>query len=135
MIVADTNLIAYFQLRGEEAAAAERVYQRDPHWIAPPLWRSEFLNVLALYLRRGDLTLDQALAVSESADAQMAGHEYGVVASDVLRLSAASGRAAYDCEFVALAQAHGVPLVTADRAVLAAFPETAVAPARFAARG
>jgi predicted nucleic acid-binding protein len=33
---------------------------------------------------------------------------------------------AYDCEFVALASALSVPLVTADKAVLKAFPRQAL---------
>lgn len=44
-------------------------------------------------------------------------------AESVLRLAFSSGCSAYDCEFVALAGKLGVPLVTADRRVLAAFPK------------
>jgi hypothetical protein len=44
----------------------------------------------------------------------------------VLELAARTRLSAYDCEFVALAQALAVPLVTEDRAVRKAFPEVAV---------
>jgi len=50
----------------------------------------------------------------------------------VLGLAAQSGCTAYDCEFVALAADLGTRLVTADRRVLAAFPDIAVAPRAFA---
>jgi len=53
----------------------------------------------------------------------------------VLELAVRSRCTAYDCEFVALAKQLGVPLVTSDRQVLAAFPETAVSPDAFASQG
>ncbi|MBN9494469.1 hypothetical protein J0H33_14165 [bacterium] len=42
-----------------------------------------------------------------------------------------SACAAYDLESVAVAQSLGINLVTNDKEVLAAFPETAVSPADF----
>ncbi|MEN9805867.1 MAG: hypothetical protein RL756_375, partial [Pseudomonadota bacterium] len=59
MIVADSNVVAYLYLPGEHTAAAERLLEREPDWAAPILWRSEFRNILAGYLRRKDITLEQ----------------------------------------------------------------------------
>ena len=61
MIVADTNLIAYFFIPGEHTTAAKSVFLRDPDWVAPLLWKSEFRNVLATYLRQGHFDLNDAL--------------------------------------------------------------------------
>jgi predicted nucleic acid-binding protein len=41
----------------------------------------------------------------------------------VLQLVSTSRCTSYDCEFVATAQQLGVPLITEDRAILAAFPD------------
>ena len=60
MIVADTNLIAYLLLPGPLTDRAGRVYERDPVWVAPPLWRSEFRNVLVLHVRTGRIPLPVA---------------------------------------------------------------------------
>lgn len=133
MIVADTNLIASLLIASEHTTLAERVRAKDGVWLAPPLWRSEFRNVLALYVKHGKLGLDAVLDLATAAEGLMRGREVEVDAPTVLRLAASSGCTAYDCEFVALAQGAGVPLVTMDRKVLAAFPGAAVSPGEFLA--
>jgi len=131
MIVVDTNVLAYLWLPGERTKAAERLLKKDSDWNAPLLWRSEFRNVLAFYLRQGLLSLDDARAIIREAELFLQGREYGVSSVRVLDLAAASRCSAYDCEFVALAQDLDVPLVTADKKILTAFPETAVSMAAF----
>ncbi len=37
---------------------AERLIEGEPDWHAPILWRSEFRNILAGYLRRKTLSFD-----------------------------------------------------------------------------
>lgn len=61
MIVADTNIISYLFLPTEFSNKASQLYVSDPEWAAPVLWRSEFRNVLALYLRHNIITLPEAL--------------------------------------------------------------------------
>jgi len=126
VIVADTNLIVYLLVPGQYTEMAEAVFRKDPHWIAPLLWRSEFRNVLIFYLRRGLIGMDEALDTMEQAEELMKGQEFEAESSRVLRLASASGCSAYDCEFAALAQDLGVPLVTADRSLIAKFRPTAV---------
>ena len=122
MIVVDTNVVAYLLLPGPQTAAAEALLEAQPTWAAPPLWRSEWRNVLVGYWRRGSLTLEQVIALQEQAETLVIGHEEPVQSEAVLQLAASSGCSAYDCEFVAAAQQLDAPLVTADRALLKAFP-------------
>jgi predicted nucleic acid-binding protein len=133
MIVVDVNVIAYLYIEGVRTAEAEAVRRADATWAAPRLWRSELRSVLALYLRRAVLALEDALRIAQDAERLMHGHEIDVASRDVLELVGASRLSAYDCEYVALARELGVPLVTADAQVLAAFPSVAVAPAAFGA--
>jgi predicted nucleic acid-binding protein len=126
LIVADTNLIAYFLIQGGFTPEARAVYQKDPEWVAPPLWRSEFRNVLILSLRHALLTFDDILSLMDRADRLMKGQGYQMDSSRILRLAADSGCSAYDCEFVALAQDLGVPLVTSDATLIAKFKPTVV---------
>ena len=76
MIVVDTNVLVYLLLPGERTEQAERVFRRDPVWAAPRLWRSEFRNVLAVYMRRGLLALDHAVQLMDTAESLMQGREY-----------------------------------------------------------
>jgi predicted nucleic acid-binding protein len=127
MIVVDTNILAYLYLPTEHTQKVEALLAKDPEWIAPTLWRSEFRNVLAFYLRKNLLTFDQALAIQNEAEALLQNNEFIVTSFDVLQLVQNSECSAYDCEFVALAQNMNVQLITMDKKVLKNFPETAIA--------
>lgn len=133
MIVADTNLVAYFYLAGPHAEAARAVHGRDGNWIAPRLWRSEFRSVLVRLVRQRLLSERDANEVLDAAQERMRGGEYEVASGSVMRLALDSACSAYDCEFVALAREFGIPLVTSDRQILGAFTSTAVTPGAFAA--
>jgi len=123
VLVVDTNVIAYLYLPCEFTPLAERLLRRDDEWAAPVLWRSEFRNVLALYLRKKLLQFEQACAIQSEAEALLEGREYAVNSYKVLQFAQASGCAAYDCEFAALADDLGVLLATSDDKLIKAFPK------------
>jgi predicted nucleic acid-binding protein len=125
MIVVDTNVLAYLWLPGEGTKAAERLLKKDPDWNAPIVWRSEFRNVLAGCLRRGDVSLETALQIVEGVEGQMRGREFSVPSPQVLARVEESECSAYDCEFVVLADELGVSLVTSDARLLKSFPAVA----------
>ena len=112
MIVVDTNILAYLYLPGDFTQQAEALLAQDSDWVAPTLWRSEFRNILAGFMRRGTLTFDQAYAIQREAEALLSGREYEMDSYDVLALVRKSDCSAYDCKFVALAVRLGVRLVT-----------------------
>ncbi len=133
MIVVDTNVVARFVLRGTDSGTADRVLERDPSWLAPALVRSEIRNVLATSMRTSRITLAEACDAASRAEDVVSVADAGNSTDAVLALADRSGCTAYDCEFVSVAIDLGVPLVTSDRQVLAAFPEVAVSPEAFAA--
>lgn len=133
MIVVDTNLIVYLYVNSEHTTQAEQALLKDSEWVAPLLWRSEFRNVLARYLRKGLLTLSDTRRIMNEAETLMHEREYQVRSRHVLELAASSGCSAYDCEFVATAQDLAVPLVTVDKKVLKQFPTIAISLEHFVA--
>lgn len=126
MIVVDTNIIGYLYLSSERSEQVEKALLKDAEWIAPILWRSEFRNVLAQYIRKDLLTFEDAVRMMDEAERLMEGREYEVASMDVLQLVKESKCSAYDCEFVALARAEGVKLVTVDKQILREFAGEAV---------
>ncbi len=126
MIVADTNVIAYLFIPGVHTDLAEKALRRDQDWAVPFLWRSEFRNVLAGYIRQKNIQFDIAVQIMEQAEALLRRFEYSVSSLKVLELVAKSKCSAYDCEFVALALDLNAPLITTDNQILNSFPEFTV---------
>ena len=132
MIVVDSNIVAYYWVNGPLTALAQRVSVKDPDWHAPILWRSEMRSILTGYLRDGSLTGPQIARIMEAAEGALAGREHLVPSAPVLEIAGRTRLSAYDCEFVALASVLSVPLVTADKGVLRAFPDRALTMEAFA---
>jgi len=126
MIVVDTNIIAYLALPTRYTARAEKLLAIDPEWTAPVLWRSEFRNVLATYLRKSMLTIESALGIQIEMEDLMRGREYDTSSLEVLSLIGLCNCSAYDCEFIALAQSLESRLVTADVRLHRAFPDDSI---------
>mgnify|MGYP000078833992 FL=1 len=131
MIVADTNIISYLLLPTSYSDSVDKLFTQDSNWIAPSLWKSEFRNVLALYLRKEIITFDKALQLQETAESIMSNNEFDVSSSQVLALVNQSNCSAYDCEFIALAKHQNIPLVTQDKKVLREFPNNTLSIASF----
>ena len=127
MIVVDSNVLAYLYLPGEYTAAAEALLEQDSDWAAPILWRSEFRNILAGYLRRKAITFEQANGLQREAESLLEGAEFELESPAVLELVRDSDCSAYDCEFIALAMKLDTKLITMDKKLLRAFPKRAIA--------
>ena len=131
MIVVDTNIICLRWLPTRETAQAEILLERDPHWATALLWRWEFRNVLAGYIRRGSLTTTAAAILCATAEASMAQTEFRARPSEVFDLVDHSSCTAYNCEFVAVARAQSLPLITTHRQILREFPRIALSLEKF----
>jgi predicted nucleic acid-binding protein len=126
VIVVDVNVLAYLFIRSDLTGAAEDLRLREPVWAVPFLWRSEFRSVLAGYMRRHLMTLQQAALIHAAASELVEQSEYHVDSQGILELVQDSECSAYDCEYVALALDLDVSLVTMDRKLIRSFPGRAV---------
>lgn len=122
MIVVDTNILVYLYLPTQYTPHAEKLLENDPMWVAPHLWRSEFRNILALYLRKELITYDKALEIQNEAEILMSGNEYDIKSLSVLSIVNQSNCSAYDCEYISLAMNLGIELFTMDKKVISEFP-------------
>ena len=134
MIVVDSNVVAYYWINGPLTGIAQQVWLRDSQWHVPLLWRSEMRSILTGYLRDGTLNARQIARVMAGAEAAFSRREHLVPSERVFRIVGQTRLSAYDAEFVALAEVLDVPLVTADKLVLKAFPDRALTMEGFVSR-
>jgi len=126
MIVADSNLIAYLLIPGDNSSLADEVFLKDTDWAVPLLCKSELRNILTLYMRHEGMSLRQAQMTMEKAEALWRNREYAVPSDAVLEMTSQHRISAYDGEFVVLAQHFGVPFVTFDKPLRKTFPNIAI---------
>jgi len=131
MIVVDSNIIAYLMIPGDRTKEVEKLLLKDSEWIAPLLWRSEFRNILTLYMKQSQMSLILAEQTIARAENLLSEREYGVLSSDVLVLTYEKSLSAYDAEYVVLAINFGVPLITVDKKLLKEASEYAVSPTKY----
>jgi len=126
MIVVDTNIITYLLLPTSYTSLVDSLFKIDSEWAAPALWKSEFRNVLALYIRKKIITLEKALQLQDMAESIMTENEFDISSSQVLALVEKSNCSSYDCEFIALANQLNIQLVTQDKKILNEFSSSAL---------
>ncbi len=125
MIVVDCQVLIYATFPTDFTGRVAEVRARDDIWVAPPLWRSEYRHVVAGYMRRASLKRRLGVDAVERAAALLVDEPLPDT-MDILALVETSRCSAYDLEYVAVAQALGVPLVTNDKQILTNFPTIAV---------
>ena len=128
MIVVDTNVMTRLVVGGDDGAASTALLEHDAEWAAPGILVSELRNVLLGFVRRAELTPEQARAMCDDARLALGGRIVNVSDSQVMDAALECGLSAYDAEFVVLARNLGVPLATSDNAILQGATDVAATP-------
>lgn len=131
MIVVDTNILVHFWLPSDQSTLSDKIFELDPMWVAPILWKSEFRSAISLYLRKGLIDMAKAIDILRKVESQLRDHQFEADSIQVFELVASSNCSSYDCEFVSLARDLNIKLITMDNKVLKEFAGTAVHPADF----
>jgi predicted nucleic acid-binding protein len=112
-LVVDASVAIKWVIGEEGSADAARLLAND--LLAPELLVAECTNILWKKVRRGELTLPEAMVAAEvlaSVDIELVPMMQLMDAA--LSLSVSLPHPAYDCFYVALAQREGSVFVTAD---------------------
>lgn len=128
-IVADASVAIKWYVRESDSEIAQRILAAPETIHAPSLLRLELANGLWKHWRRKLVAADQVEEAVASLERTVAcWHDDAALAEAALKLTLALDHPIYDCVYIALAQRLGAALVTADRRILAAAPDVAVAP-------
>lgn len=68
VIVVDTNIVCYRWIPGSRSPDVDEALLKDPDWIAPSSWRSEFRNALAGGIRQNLIRLRVAREIIDAAE-------------------------------------------------------------------
>lgn len=99
-----------------EKGTAEALTLLGNRLLAPTLLQSECASILWKKVRRGEISAREggiAARLLENFEIEFCAPEPDL--SQILELALALGHPAYDCVYLTLAEARGVPLVTADQ--------------------
>ena len=128
--VVDSNVIAYLLLGADQFAdEARECLARVTLPLAPAHWEAELANVIWMATRHGVLSAPEAprrLALARRLGIETVGT--ATLCQGALLRSLATNVTIYDTLFVELAVQADCRLATFDKAVLRAFPDTAVRP-------
>ncbi len=123
MIVVDTNVIAYLMIKGEFTNDANKVFKKNSDWIAPSLWKHEFLNVLTTLVNTKRAKLNNVISYFKITNKLFPKLGKEPNYEHVITISANYKISAYDAQFVSLAMNLDIPLITQDNQLLEKFPD------------
>jgi predicted nucleic acid-binding protein len=131
MIVADTCIVVHLFNATHLTEIAQRVLEKDPQWILPPIWKEEYANVISKLARKENKPADEIIKHFIRTKKELNDFEYDIELEDALRISIEQKISVYDAHFITLAEKFGTVLVTEDKEVLKRCPHQSLSMADF----
>lgn len=122
-LLVDTSVVIKWIVREEDSDLALLVLDVAP-LAAPDLLRAELANVLSTKVRKGQMSAEQALAAQAINEAALSFLPTMNLARRALEMALELHHPAYDCFFLALAEAMDGHLITADKRMIARCDDT-----------
>jgi predicted nucleic acid-binding protein len=124
LIVVDVNVVVHLLTNGPRHALARDLWAKASPWRLPPLWRHEFLNVLATLTREGYIEPGEAELAWRNGLDLLSPCEVETEWVESFKLAVARKISAYDAQYVTLATHLDTILVTEDSRLRRKFPDT-----------
>lgn len=118
MIVADTCLVFHLFNETFLTNCANKLLERDPYWVLPPLWREEYANVLSKLARKESRAIDEVISHFNYTLDELKNCEINVDTKKAIQISMEYNISVYDAHFVSLAKDLNTLLVTEDKEIL-----------------
>jgi predicted nucleic acid-binding protein len=134
MIVVDIPIISSMIFPTRYSATVTALHEKNSLWEVPALWKSEFMNVLSLYYRKGLIGYDEGVSALDFAERLIGSREHKVPSRAILARLITTSCSSQDCEFVVLAEKLGTRLVTYNQKIIEQFPAVAVNPEAYLAQ-
>ncbi len=126
--VVDASVAAKWFLAEEHTDAALRLLDSTHLLHAPKFFALEIDHILVKKIRRGELASEKGTEIREAlVRFPIVRHSYASLRDLAFGIACATGRAFYDCLYVALAILLGARMVTADRRLYNALSTTPLA--------
>ena len=117
MVLVDTNILAFLLIEGDRTTKAQELYVLDSDWHSDEFILVEFSNILATYVRTGDLTAAKAMGLLREAEGLLSRSLGSVPHAAALATANRYRVSVYDARFLVAAESHGTRLITEDQSL------------------
>jgi predicted nucleic acid-binding protein len=131
VIIADTCLVTHLFNQTALTDIAQKVLEKDSHWLLPRIWQEEYANVLSKLARKEGRDLKEVIEHFNNTVMNLKHFSIAVDNQDALKISIEKKISVYDAHFVLLALQNDIILITEDKEILKNCPDISLSMSNF----